>query len=96
MIGPYDTPYANRMALEKRLRNISQRQGIDLQRLRRRVAFERLLARLFADAEPPWSLNAFVARSVRGLYHQSHLLQYAHKQRQCHHGRRHYRHKPRQ
>ena len=76
MIGPYDTPFAFRMALEERLRNISERQGIDLLRLRRRVAFERLLARLFAGAEPPWLLKggyalelrlAFQARSTRDL-----------------------------
>ena len=40
MIGPYDTPFAFRMALEERLRNLSRQQGIDLLRLRRRVAFE--------------------------------------------------------
>ena len=40
MIGPYDTPFAFRMALEERLRNTSQREGIDLLRLRRRVAFK--------------------------------------------------------
>jgi hypothetical protein len=53
MIGPRDTPFAFRMALEELLRNISQREGIDLLRLRRRVAFERLLARLFFR-EKPW------------------------------------------
>ena len=47
MIGPYDTPQAFRAALEARLRNIAQQQGTDLQRLQRRVAFERLLGRLF-------------------------------------------------
>ena len=31
-------PFAFRMALEERLRNVSQRQGIDLLRLRRHVA----------------------------------------------------------
>ena len=41
MIGPYDTPHAFRTALEARLRNIAQSRGTDLQRLRRRVAFER-------------------------------------------------------
>lgn len=54
MIGPYYAPFAIRMALEERPRDISQREGIDLLRLRRRVAFERLLARLSAEAEPPW------------------------------------------
>ena len=44
MIGPYDTAQAFRTALEARLRNVAQRQGTALQRLQRRVAFERLLA----------------------------------------------------
>jgi predicted nucleotidyltransferase component of viral defense system len=70
MIGPYDTAYAFRMALEERLRNLSQQQGIDLQRLRRRVAFERLLARLFADVEPPWLLKGGYALELR-LAHQA-------------------------
>jgi len=65
MIGPYDTPYAFRMALEERLRTMSQRQGVDLQRLRRRVAFERLLARLFAGTEPPWLLKGGYALELR-------------------------------
>jgi hypothetical protein len=68
MIGPYDTPFAFRMALEERLRNISQREGIDLMRLRRRVAFERLLARLFAEAEPPWLLKGGYALELRLAY----------------------------
>lgn len=65
MIGPYETPHAFRMALEERLRNISLRQGFDLQRLRRRVAFERLLARLFTDQAPPWFLKGGYALELR-------------------------------
>jgi hypothetical protein len=57
VIGSYDTPQAFRAALEARLRNIAQSRGIDLQRLRRRIAFERLLARLFAQSDPPWLLK---------------------------------------
>jgi len=68
MIGPYETPYAFRMSLEERLRNVSQRQGIDLLRLRRRVAFERLLARLFLDADPPWLLKGGYALELRLAY----------------------------
>lgn len=41
MIGPCDTAQAFRTALEGRLRNIAREQGTDLQRLQRRVAFER-------------------------------------------------------
>ena len=43
MTGPYDTPQAFRTALQARLRNVARQQGTDLQRLQRRVAFERLL-----------------------------------------------------
>jgi hypothetical protein len=44
---------------------------IDPLRLRRRVAFERLLARLFAEAEPPWLLKRgyafrFLISALRG------------------------------
>ena len=65
MIGPYDTPQAFRDALEARLRNVAQKQGTDLQRLQRRVAFERLLARLFAEDDPPWLLKGGYALELR-------------------------------
>ncbi len=65
MIGPYDTPQAFRAALEARLRNIAQREGTDLQRLQRRVAFERLLARLFVAEDPPWLLKGGYALELR-------------------------------
>ena len=65
MIGPYGTPHAFRIALEARLRSVAQQQGTDLQRLQRRVAFERLLARLFADEDPPWLLKGGYALELR-------------------------------
>jgi hypothetical protein len=65
LIGPYDTPYAFRMALEARLRSAAQSQGTDLQRLQRRVAFERLLARLFVQDDPPWLLKGGYALELR-------------------------------
>jgi hypothetical protein len=65
LIGPYDTPYAFRMALEARLRSTAQSQGTDLQRLQRRVAFERLLARLFVQDDPPWLLKGGYALELR-------------------------------
>ena len=49
----YATPAALRRALEDRLRARSQQRGEDLARVRRLVAFDRLLARLFADEEAP-------------------------------------------
>ena len=65
MIGPYETPQAFRAALGARLRNIAQSRGTDLQRLQRRVAFERLLARLFAQDNPPWVLKGGYALELR-------------------------------
>lgn len=65
MIGPYKTPHAFRAALETRLAALSQEQGVDLQRLQRRVAFERLLARLFADENPPWLLKGGYSLELR-------------------------------
>ena len=65
MIGPYNSAQAFRQALAVRLRHIAQEQGLDLQRLQRRVAFERLLARLFAQAEPPWLLKGGYALELR-------------------------------
>lgn len=72
MIGPYDTPQAFRAALQARLRNVARQRGTDLQRLQRRVAFERLLARLFAGQirvplgqDPPWLLKGGYALELR-------------------------------
>ena len=61
----YKTPSAFRQALEERLRQISMNQGIDLMRLRRRIAFERLLARLFAEPHPKWLLKGGYAIELR-------------------------------
>lgn len=47
MTRKYGTPTAFRTALEVRLNNLSKKHGADLHRLRRQVAFDRLLCRLF-------------------------------------------------
>lgn len=47
MTKKYRTPTAFRTALEERLKNFSKKHGIDLHKLRRQVAFDRLLCRLF-------------------------------------------------
>ena len=65
MTGLYDTPQAFRAALQARLRNVARQRGTDLQRLQRRVAFERLLARLFAEQDPPWLLKGGYALELR-------------------------------
>lgn len=61
----YETAEALRMALEQRLNNRSRETGISLDRLRRRVVFERIVARL-AHVEPGrWVLKGGMALEVR-------------------------------
>jgi hypothetical protein len=57
-----------RRALEDRLQDIVKKEAVDLQRIRRQVAFDRLLARLFADGQPsklPWALKGGYAMELR-------------------------------
>jgi predicted nucleotidyltransferase component of viral defense system len=62
----YKTPQALRTALEARLLQLANRTGTDLQRLRRRVAFDRLLARMFtAGRHPSWYLKGGYAIELR-------------------------------
>ncbi len=61
----YATAGAFRRSLEDRLNQTSKNQGIDLTRLRRRVAFERLLARLFTEENPQWLLKGGYAIELR-------------------------------
>ncbi len=63
----YKTPQALRTALEARLLEIANRTGTDLQRLRRRVAFDRLLARMFIEKQgrPAWCLKGGYAIELR-------------------------------
>lgn len=49
-----------RRALGDKLQDIARKESVDLQRLRRQVFFDRLLARLFQAAQPralPWVLK---------------------------------------
>src|ERR687898_335164 len=48
----YATAGAFRTALEARLNERARRDGVDLHRLRRQVAFDRLLARMFDRSQP--------------------------------------------
>lgn len=52
-------------ALEERLKNLSQAEQVDINRLRRQIAFDRLLARLFRDDEVPWALKGGYALELR-------------------------------
>ena len=64
----YATATAFRRALEDRLQDIAGKESVDLQRLRRQVAFDRFLARLFQAAQPsalPWVLKGGYAMELR-------------------------------
>lgn len=61
----YASATAFRVALESRLKVLAQAEGLDLQRLRRQVAFDRLLGRLFAEPEAPWLLKGGYAMELR-------------------------------
>jgi len=65
--GPrkYATAVAFRVALEIRLKAISVTESTDLQRLRRQVSFDRLLARFFSEQNAPWLLKGGYAMELR-------------------------------
>src|ERR1700731_3533745 len=59
------TAGAFRRALEERLKKTSQTDQTDINRLRRQVSFDRLLARLFRDDSVPWVLKGGYALELR-------------------------------
>lgn len=62
----YKTATSFRRALEDRLKNIAEAEAIPLDRLRRRVSFDRLLARLFDRNKPLlWLLKGGYALELR-------------------------------
>ena len=61
----YATPAALRAALEARLLRESREKGVDLQRLRRRAVFERLLVRLDLTHPGVWVVKGGFALEVR-------------------------------
>lgn len=61
----YDTPTALRMALEDRLRVQSAQSGVSIDRLRRRVLFERIIARVEQCEPGLWVLKGGMALEVR-------------------------------
>ncbi len=65
MTKTFDNPADFRKSLEMRLLKSSQASGQDLQRLRKHVAFERFLARLFNDFASPWILKGGHAMELR-------------------------------
>jgi hypothetical protein len=61
----YTSARAFRTALEERLRRTSITEQTDLNRFRRQVSFDRLLARLFREESPPWVLKGGYALELR-------------------------------
>lgn len=61
----YKTAEAFRTALEQRLKNEAEASGTALMRLRKRVAFERFLARLAASESGGWVLKGAFALELR-------------------------------
>lgn len=61
----YETPAAFRAALDARLANRSRETGTDLERLRRRAAFERFLVRLGLGAPGRWIVKGGMALEIR-------------------------------
>lgn len=61
----YATPQALRAALEQRLLMKSTATGVSLDRLRRRVVFERIVARLQVAEPGVWVLKGGMALEVR-------------------------------
>ncbi len=64
----YQDAASFRQALESRLNSISKAQETDLERLRKQVAFDRFLARVFLGAQKPrWFLKGGYAMELRFL-----------------------------
>jgi len=61
----YATAEAFRRVLEERLKRAALTDRVDLIRLRRRVSFDRLLARLFREEAAPWVLKGGCALELR-------------------------------
>ena len=60
----YQTAGALLSALSDRLKQKSKTEGLDIQRLRRQVAFDRLLLRLFSKTSSPWVLKGGYAMEL--------------------------------
>ena len=61
----YKTASAFRKAIEERLRQRSKMESVDVNRLRRQLAFDRLLARFFNDEDAPWALKGGYALELQ-------------------------------
>lgn len=65
MITKFKTATDFRKSLENRLKNVASQTGNDLQRLRRNVAFDRLLARLLDEDDTSFALKGGYAMELR-------------------------------
>lgn len=63
----YESARAFRQALEARLKGLAETEGADIQRLRRQIAFDRLLARLFSTSQKGWALKGGYALELRTI-----------------------------
>ncbi len=61
----YETASGLGTALEERLKRTSRDEAVDLQRLRRQVAFDRFLSRLFFSSNTDWILKGGYAMELR-------------------------------
>jgi hypothetical protein len=61
----FQSAAAFRTALEDRLAKMAMAENVDLQRLRREVAFDRILARLSSEPDSPWVLKGGYAMELR-------------------------------
>ena len=65
MVTTFKTPTDFRRSLETRLKNIANKNILDLQRTRRKLAFERLLARIFHNDASNFILKGGYAMELR-------------------------------
>jgi predicted nucleotidyltransferase component of viral defense system len=61
----YKTAAAFKNALGDRLRALAMREGVSVERLQKRLSFERFLARLFYTGNEPWTLKGGYALELR-------------------------------
>jgi hypothetical protein len=65
MAERFESAAAFRQSLEARLATVAEQRGVDLNRLRLQLVIERLLARLFAEADSPWLVKGGFAMDLR-------------------------------
>jgi len=65
MARTFSSPAAFRQALEQRLNTVAGERNVPLNTLRLKLLIERLLARLFAQPNPPWLLKGGYAMELR-------------------------------